>query len=255
MDNQIVSTLLQAFMEWSERLDEDSAMRDEIRGIQAKLPPSQIGKYGQLQEWLTDWEELEPGHRHVSPLWGVYPGEVITPRQPDLAQAARVSLDRRSTGGCGWSYTHKVGIWARLLAPEGVDHETTRYLAGNVLPNLFSRCGRAMQVDGTFGMVGSIGEALVQSHFGSIDLLPASPWPSGSVTGFRARGGFTVDASWSDGVVRSAVIRSSVGGPVILRGVSVGAVARGRDRVPFTVTDDGVRFETMPGGVYSIRAR
>ncbi|MEZ4456490.1 MAG: glycoside hydrolase family 95 protein [Gemmatimonadales bacterium] len=139
MDNQVVRALFDAYLQAATQLGRDAEFRAEVAAKRDRLPPNQIGKYGQLQEWLDDWDELEPQHRHLSHLWGLFPGEEITPREtPALAAAAAVSIERRGTGGCGWSLPWKVALWARLHRPIEAHRQLSVYLAENGLPNLFS---------------------------------------------------------------------------------------------------------------------
>ena len=212
MDMHIIRDVFGAFSEAASLLGADSAQASEVRAARARLAPNQIGKDGQLQEWLEDWNDLEPQHRHLSGLWGLYPGSEITPeRTPALAAAAAVTLDRRGTGGCGWSYAWKIGLRARLYDGEKSLAQFRAMLTKSSLPNLFSLCGRALQVDGNLGTSAAIAEMLVQSHQDIIRLLPALPaeWRDGAVQGLRARGGFGVDVSWVNSRVTSASIRAS----------------------------------------------
>lgn len=224
MDMQIIRELFGDFEQASALLGVDSTLATEVRAARARLAPNQIGKHGQVQEWLDDWDELEPHHRHLSPLWGLYPGSEITPeRTPDLAQAAAVTLDRRGTGGCGWSYAWKMAAWARLYDGDKALAQLRALLTESSLPNLFSLCSRAMQVDANFGATAAIAEMLVQSHQGTIQLLPALPseWQAGVVTGVRARGGFEVDLSWAGGRPVQATIRATLTGPCRVRAVGL----------------------------------
>lgn len=255
MDNHIVRAVFDGFLDWAEQLGLDADMLREVARMRDRLPPNQIGKNGNLQEWIEDWDDLEPEHRHVSHLWGAYPGSEITPAAtPQVAAAVSISLDQRGIGGCGWSYSHKAGVRARLHQGAGAQEQLVRYLNDNVLSNLFSRCGRTLQVDGSFGMTAAIGEMLLQSDGGVLEILPALPpdWSSGSVTGLRARGGFGVDLRWENGIPTAVTVRSESGGEVRLAGVDPSGVTSGGRRVAFRASDGQVVFDTTPGGVYTL---
>ncbi len=215
MDMQIIREVFAMFDEAATRLGRDTSLLSEVRTARPRLAPNQIGKHGQIQEWLDDWDEIEPEHRHLSPLWGLYPGREITPRTtPALAQAAGVTITRRGVGGCGWSYAWRAGLRARLGDGAAALDQLRGLLTKSSLPNMFSLCGRALQVDGNLGAAAAVGEMLLQSHQGWLDLLPALPpeWSSGRVTGLRARGGFEVDLDWDHGVLRLATIRPTRSG-------------------------------------------
>lgn len=262
MDMQIVREVLGAFGEAAARMETDSALAAEARAARARLAPNQVGKHGQLQEWLDDWDEIEPQHRHLSHLWGLYPGREITPAAtPALARAAEVSLERRGTGGCGWSYAWKMGLRARLAHGDSAWAQFRALLTRSSLPSLISLCGRAFQVDGNFGATAAIAEMLLQSHDGALRLLPALPadWASGEVQGMRARGGVEVDVAWSAGQMVRAELRPSRTGRLVVHGAggSAGAlrVTQGGRRVAVTRRDDGALvFHAQAGSVYELRA-
>lgn len=264
MDTEILYALFTRLIAASEILNIDSEFRDTLRAKLLKLPPLKIGKYGQLLEWLEDYQEAEPGHRHTSHLFALHPGDQITVRgTPDLAQAARVTLERRLASGgghTGWSRAWIINFWARLEDADEVYANVMALLRKSTLPNLLDT-HPPFQIDGNFGGTAGIAEALLQSHAGEITLLPALPaaWPEGSVSGLRARGGVTVDLRWSASRPTQATLHSGPGGKVRLRpphGQQITAIRLGASKVPIRPAGtEAIECTLQPGLNYEVVMR
>ncbi len=229
MSVAIIRELFGNTIEASEILGVDTDLRKQLRSALQNLPPYQIGRHGQLQEWLTDHRETNPGHRHMSHLYAVSPGYTITPGEtPKLAKAAKTSLLRRLNNNgawTGWSRAWATHLAARLGDGKRAGEQLELQLAKTTYPNLFDshprRGGttRCAQLEGNFGATAAIAEMLLQSHTGELELLPALPpkWRTGHVKGLCARGGFEVDMEWMNGALARVMVHSRLGGPCSLR--------------------------------------
>ena len=247
MDHQIIRALFRACIEAIEILDTDHGFANELKEMLPRIVPNQIGKHGQLQEWVRDIDDPNNKHRHVSHLWGVHPGnEINWDETPDLMKAARQSLIYRGDEGTGWSLAWKINFWARfhdgnhayqmvkmLFRPVEID-QVEYHGGGGSYANLFD-AHPPFQIDGNFGAPAGIIEMLVQSHLGYIHLLPALPdaLPGGNIRGVRARGGFELSFTWSEGKLRQVEVLSKAGQPCKL-----------------VLGDQKVEFDTTEGETY-----
>ncbi|GAA1520774.1 glycoside hydrolase N-terminal domain-containing protein [Sphaerisporangium rubeum] len=220
MDNQILRDLFNGVAQASQVLGVDSDFRTRVLAARDRLPPMKVGSRGNIMEWLYDWVETEPNHRHISHLYGLHPSNQITKRgTPSLYTAARRTLELRGDDGTGWSLAWKINYWARM--EEGARaHTLIRLLVttSRLAPNMFD-LHPPFQIDGNFGATSGIAEMLLQSHNGELHVLPALPsaWPSGKVQGLRGRGGYTVDTTWSSGSPSEILVKFDRDGTVNVR--------------------------------------
>ncbi|MCK9159925.1 MAG: glycoside hydrolase family 95 protein [Bacteroidaceae bacterium] len=259
IDNQLLFDLFTKTIKAGKLLKKDPALMADFQKILDRFPPMQIGRLGQLQEWLEDWDNPNDHNRHVSHLYGLFPSNQITPyTTPQLFDAARTSLNYRGDVSTGWSMGWKVNLWARLLdgnhAFKLISDQLTLVdpakggfgSGGGTYPNFFD-AHPPFQIDGNFGCTSGIIEMLLQSHDGSIDILPALPddWKNGSITGLKAYGGFEVSFAWKKNKVQKITIKSNLGGNCRIRVPNEVVLTRGKAMKEATGNNSNPFFEIV----------
>lgn len=259
MDSQIIAVLFEDVIKSSEILDTDHDFAEKLKAMLEKLPKPEIGKYGQIKEWAVDYDEVEIGHRHISQLFALYPADLITPyKTPKLSDAARATLIRRlihGGGHTGWSRAWITNMWARLFDSNMVYENLQKLIAYSTHPNMLNNLP-PFQIDANFGGTAGMAEALLQSHSGEINLLPALPeeWQSGEIKGLRAKGGFEVSIKWENGKLSTAEIKSLSGNKCVLRPNTVISISCDGENVNSSLSEGIISFDTEKDRVYTIRS-
>ena len=234
----------------------NSAFVDEVKAAREKLVPPQIGSDGSLQEWTEDWKSLEKNHRHFSHMYGLYPGKILyEKRTPELIESYKKVLNERGDGATGFSRAWKMALWARLNDGERANKIYKGYLKDQSCKSLFALCGKAPQVDGTFGTTAAITEMLMQSHDGFIKLLPAIPeeWASGHINGVCARGGFELNYAWENKKISSFNIRSKAGEICRIENKPGMKIKSGGKLIKYKLLPNNIaEFITVKGASYTI---
>ncbi|MCY9661783.1 glycoside hydrolase N-terminal domain-containing protein [Paenibacillus chondroitinus] len=260
MDSQIVHALFEACIKSSHHLQCDEVFRDQLSERMGKLPQPQIGANGQLMEWMEEYVEAEPGHRHISHLFALHPGRQIDIHTtPDLAEAAKMTLRSRLANGgghTGWSCAWIINMFARLGDGDSALAYVLNLFEKSTYPNLFD-AHPPFQIDGNFGATAGIAEMLLQSHMGELNLLPALPgdWASGSIKGLRAQGGYAVDLVWEKGQLSEATIQASTDGHCTIRTSSPVVVVLNDQEIARSNGEQTTSFKVQQSSVYSVIAQ
>lgn len=256
IDMQVLTDLFRQYIETVGILHTDAGTADSVRQALSLLLPPRVGKDSTLQEWAEDWGQTEHPHRHLSPLYGLYPGNVFSAEKtPELMRACRKLLIQRGDSSAEWARVWKVALWARLHEGNHADDILKGYFRDASNIQFFGNHGFPVQVDGTLGATAAISEMLIQSNDGFIELLPALPdeWNSGSVSGLCTRGAFEWDLHWANGRIVKATLRSKQGQDCFLLAHTPLQVTRNGKRLRQRHLERGIiEFPTEKGGVYEL---
>jgi alpha-L-fucosidase 2 len=249
IDMQILKDLFGYYIEASKILGVDHDFSEKVAKARSRLVPPQVGSDGMLQEWTQDYQQMEDKHRHISPLYGLYPGNIISAkRTPDLVDPVKKLLEERGDDGPGWSRAWKVCLWARLYDGNRANRIMKGYFKQECFPQLFSKCSGFMQVDGSLGMPAGITEMLIQSHEGVIDLLPALPdeWSEGKFDGVCVRGAFELNFEWKNSKITRVVLLSKQG-----------SLCRMDLKVPVHIKCNGekIKFKDVGNGIIEFQSK
>lgn len=256
IDMQILYDLFGYYIEAAKVLGKDDAFVQQVKLAREKLVPPQIGKDGSLQEWADDWKSLEKNHRHYSHMYGLYPGKVLYEKgTPALIESYKKVLNERGDASTGWSRAWKMALWARMNDGNRANKIYKGYLKDQCTASFFALCGRALQVDGSFGVTAAVTEMLMQSHDGFIKLLPALPdeWSEGEFKGLCARGGFELDFAWKNKTVTQLKILSKAGEVCKIEFKPGLKISSNGKKINFKkLTDNKIEFATTKGAVYLV---
>jgi alpha-L-fucosidase 2 len=258
IDMQIITDLFSNYLHAAALLGKDNSYALKVADAKSRLRPQLVGKDGGLQEWTEDWGQLEKEHRHSSPLYGLFPGNVFSVKNtPNFVEPIKAVLNKRGDGTSGWSRAWKTALWARLRDGDRANSILKGYFKEQAFPQLFAKGGSVMQIDGTMGMTAAVSEMLIQSNNGVIDILPALPheWNEGEFKGVCTTGAFEVDLKWKENKLASAKILSKQGNVCHVVAANKFTVTLNRKRVKTELLKDGsVQFATIKGGIYSLIA-
>ncbi len=256
IDIQILTDLFGYYLESEKILGKDREFAGKVLKARNLLAPPQIGKDGTLQEWTEDLEQMEDKHRHFSHMYGLYPGNVISAkRTPEFIDGCKAVLEQRGDGGTGFSRGWKMALWARLYDGKRAHKIFNEYIEEQAYPQLFAKCFTPLQIDGTMGVAAGITEMLMQSHEGTIDLLPALPdeWNEGRFNGVCARGGFELDMTWNNKTITVVEVLSKAGKTCRINAGGKLKITKDGKRIASKTNKDGsIEFRTIKGGLYKI---